>query len=293
MANAKGLKGRIESIKNTKKTTKAMELVSGAKMRRAVDSVVKTRDYYTTVKTMVETLRQKVDIVSETSLVPFFSTPQDGGKTLVIVLTSNRGLCGAFNSNIVKQVLKYKEEHPNEELSIMGIGKKGVAMLSAFDVKSDFAYEKDDGATDDSSVREVAEMAYKQFEKGEVQRVFVAYTHYESPINQTAVMQQLYPLPEMAGEQEAATEAKALYTYEPSESAVLLHIIPRFGEVQLYQALLESNASEHSSRMIAMKNATDAAGEMANELKLVYNRARQAAITQEIAEISAGTAAVS
>lgn len=312
MANAKEIKGRIASIKNTQKTTKAMELVSGAKMRKAVQAATRSRAYKRAAWSIARNLRQNAADQVDQSLMRFFhSMPgefeagvgeitqaEPNGKTLVIVFTSNRGLCGAFNSSVVKKVAALKQiSGSNHTVEIIGIGKKGVAMLNSIGVRATEAFEKDDSAQTDESIREVAAIAYDRFKSGEFHRVMIATTYFESPVVQTAHIQQLYPLPVHPESEEKAEEARAagmhLTTFEPSPSAVLEFLIPRIAEVELYQALLESNASEHSARMIAMKNASDAAKEMGEDLKLAYNRARQAAITQEIAEIAAGSAAVS
>lgn len=309
MANAKEIKGRIASIKNTQKTTKAMELVSGAKMRKAVQAATRSRAYKRAVWSLAQNLQEnEIEQIDESIMRFFESMPgafqtgigptrkaETNEKTLLIVFTSNRGLCGAFNSSIVKKVAALHQVSVNADaIEVIGIGKKGVAMMNSIGIHSTQAYEKDDSAQTDESIREIAAIAYERFKSGEVDRVMIATTYFESPVLQTAHIQQLYPLPiDTEAEEETETTTTRLTTFEPSPSAVLEFLIPRIAEVELYQALLESNASEHSARMIAMKNASDAAKEMGEDLKLAYNRARQAAITQEIAEIAAGSAAVS
>lgn len=294
MANAKEIKGRLSSIKNTKKTTRAMELVSGAKMRKAVEATLATREYYDTAWTIMNRLRAKVDIDPGTTAERFFTEPAEGGKTTIVMFTSNRGLCGAFNTNIIKLVMNEIEARGKENVEIVGIGKKGVGTLSAFGVDVASAYEKDDSARTDESIRDVMASVHKSFKDGQTDRVLIAYTNYVSAVDQRATLVPLFPFGDSSPVESAPDEeSNDLYTYEPSAESVLEFIIPRVAEVVLYQALLESNASEHSARMIAMKNATDAASEMAHDLTLEYNRARQAAITKEIAEIAAGSAAVS
>lgn len=301
MATAKEIKQRIRSIKNTQKTTKAMELVSGAKMRKAVQSAVNARSYYKAAWTIASRIRNNAGSDVDTDLLSFF---QDNGKTTepqkttVVMFTSNRGLCGAFNSNVTKKVINFVQENGgNEFVEVIAVGKKGVATLNSIGIKTYQAYDKDDTAQDDSSVREVAAYLYDHFKRKSTDRVMVAYTEFVSPMEQNAEIKQLYPFTkegfDKSVQEEIEDNLNHVYTYEPSPTAVLNFLIPRIAEVELYQALLESNASEHSARMLAMKNASEAAGEMSQELKLVYNRARQAAITQEIAEIAAGSAAVS
>ncbi len=294
MGNARDIKSRLKSIKSTQKTTHAMELVSGAKMRKAVESAVKTREYRAVSWAIMKRLRAGVTLPETDPLSRFFAEPS-GHRTLVVAFTSNRGLCGGFNSQIVKLITQHARENEDEEIQIIGVGKRGVGSLTSLDMNVVQAYPKDDLAKDDSSVREIASIIHKQFSDSEVDRVLIAYTDYQSPIAQTPRLEQLFPFPTETAlgvdEEEAQTNG-ASYTHEPSEEEVLSTVIPRAAEVLLYQALLESNASEHSSRMVAMKNATEAAGEMAEELQLEFNRARQAAITNEIAEIAAGAAAV-
>lgn len=303
---AREIKERLKSIKNTQKITRTMELVSAAKMRRAISSAMDSRPYASLAWSIAQRLRQN-NGDSTDPIYRFFDPiqPDKATHTTILLLTSNRGLCGAFNSHVIKQVVRYIETNPNETVDVIGVGKKGVSTLKAFGKSVELAYEKDDSARTDDSIRDIALYAHTKFNDGKTDKVLLAYTDFKSPIVQTAVLKQLFPFPLEAAIEEAidnveepkeAIEQAAQdleYTYEPSEREVLEHLVPRIAISELYQALLESNASEHSSRMLAMKNASDAAGEMKNELTLAFNRARQAGITQEIAEISAGSAAVS
>ena len=311
MAQAQEIKNRLRSIKNTQKTTKAMELVSGAKMRRAVEAVSQTRSYYTLLWDLLDRVRSKVNLTEVDILVRFFdfellpektSEPQH---TTIVCYTSNRGLCGAFNSNVIKKVLETIETYGKENIDVVAIGKKGVNTLTSLGIHVSEAYEKDDSAKDDTSLTSLVKQLMLRFKNGETDRIIVVYTDYKSPLIQKVVAKQLFPITkeESIGERVMQTQNPIIrqqsldtyipYSYEPSSIIVLEYILPRIAEVQMYQALLESNASEHSSRMIAMKNATDNAKEMGDELTLIFNRARQASITQEIAEISAGAASVS
>lgn len=300
MATPKEIKSRIQSIKNTQKTTKAMELVSGAKMRKAVGAAIQTRSYHQAVWSLLTRLRRRVALEQEHPLKRFFTEPSaDAINTTIVVYTSNRGLCGAFNSNVIKQVIAYVREHPQERCSIIAVGKKGSATLTLLNLNVEQAYTKDDKTNTDASVIEIATALHRSFRDGTVDKVLVAYTDYKTAMVQLPQLVQLYPLPATAPiSQDIApvveeTTAQPLPTlYEPSKQDILSSLIPRAAEVQLYQALLESNASEHSSRMVAMKSATEAAAEMRDELILAFNRARQAAITKEIAEIAAGSAAL-
>lgn len=302
------IKNRLRSIKNSKKITKAMELVSAAKMRRAVQAALNTRTYANMLWEIVNRIVAGVELKSTDAARHFFVAPAvvDRSERITIVLyTSNRGLCGAFNSNIVKRALRLIQDHGQENVEVIAIGKKGVNTLNTLGIKAELAYAKDDSAKDTGSVTEVAAYLYTQFKERKTDRVLVLYTDYRSAVSQVSVVRQLFPLIQTGSIAEAvenetdvplqATPHLLLsdYLYEPTKLDVLDYIVPRLAEAQLYQALLESNASEHSARMLAMKSATDAAGEMIDELVLAFNRARQASITKEIAEISAGTAAVS
>lgn len=294
MATAKEIKQRIKSINNTAKTTKAMELVSAAKMRRASEAAHKSREYRAIAHGILSRLRQSAFNEADAQVRRFFADAQEGGKTTLVVFSSNRGLCGAFNTNVIKTVAAYIEEHPQEEIDLVCIGKKGVRMLSSLGYNARLAYEKDDAAMDNASIRDIAATLYKEYQEGNTDRIAVIYSDYVSPMEQKPQVKALYPIAD-ANKTETTDNAElaGVHAYEPSGIDVLSHIVPRIAEVELYQALLESNASEHAARMLAMKNATEAAKDMGKQLKLAYNRARQAAITKEIAEIAAGKAAVS
>lgn len=305
-AGTKQIKARIKSIKNTKKVTKAMELVAAAKMRRAVERALETRTYAELAWQTALRLSKSKSIPSSDYLHRFFKPAEDPKKLLVIGFASNRGLCGAYNSNMVKVVLPFIREKGIENVEVIAVGKRLVGALSLYGIKPAMAYEKKDSARKATSVVNIANFAYEKFKAGEYDEVYVAYTDYKSSLLQEAVIRPLFPfqplqsitaavqsdLKEGLAETDKLERAGAQYIHEPSRRDVLSYLVPRLGELQLFQALLESNASEHSARMLAMKNANDSAGEMLDDLVLLYNRARQAAITQEIAEISAGMAAL-
>lgn len=300
------IKARIKSVRNTKKITKAMQLVAGAKMRRAVERALSSRDYSDLVWDLYRRLTISKQIEPDDVLQRFFHPASDPKKFLLIVLTSNRGLCGAFNSNVVKKAMKFINKHGQENVEVITIGKKGISLMSVFGVRPVMAYEKDDKASSAASMTNIAAYAYQKFLNNEVDQVAVAYTDFKTAISQEAVIHPLFPFIEALdltghiNETEAGMKVRkpielhkeVKYLFEPSKREVLAKLVPRLGEVKLYQALLESNASEHSARMLAMKNATDAAGEMLQDLTLLFNQTRQAAITREIAEISAGMAAL-
>lgn len=294
--NVKDIQRRLRSIKNTKKITKTMEMVSAAKMRRAVSSTLASRSYESLVKEIVTRLRSTVTVAENEPLARFFRPAPDSPHTTILMITSNRGLCGALNANVAKKALEIVKEIGDPRTDILALGKKGVQIVTGRGVNVELAYEKNDTVRDDSSIREISEYLYKKFVEGKTDRVLIIYPHFISAVSQTAKVQELYPFKKEIVESANGAEAEAtedIHIYEPGKKEILEYLVPRFGEVAIYQALLESNASEHSARRVAMKNATDAASDMVDELVLQWNKARQALITKEIAEISAGTAAVS
>jgi len=305
-AQTKEVKIRLQSIKNTRKITKAMELVAAAKMRRSVEAALTTRNYHSLTWGIVDRLINSQLWFNSNSPIKRFFEPVDEKPqhTTIVVFTSNRGLCGAFNSNVIKAMLPHLDRKSKNRSSLIAVGTKGAATLSSLGFEINMAYKKDDSAQNADSISGLAGSLFNSFKDKKTDRVMVAYTDYRSAISQQSVVRQLFPFkrpPEVgrgaddtprASEQFMSAPKQLEYLYEPNKYDLLDYLIPRIAEVELYQALLESNASEHSSRMVAMKNASDAAEEMVDDLLLVYNKARQASITQEIAEISAGSAAV-
>lgn len=303
MAGSKEIKQRLRSIKNTQKTTKAMELVSSAKMRRAVASAQGTRQYYHLLHDIFVRLHGPMMRKNKEQFRRFFASYEesDTSHTTIVAFASNRGLCGSFNANIVKTVKTLTDSTPRHELIV--VGKRLGMMLDESGVHFDRVYEKDDNARTNISTEDIALSLYDHFASATTDRVLIVYTNYRSPLVQEVAVAQLFPLLGESGIAQRMEEdltpvpveeliPRTKYIMEPTAYRILDYLIPRLVEVQLYQALLESNASEHSSRMIAMKNASDSAREMAQDLVLEFNKARQAHITQEIAEISAGMAAI-
>ncbi len=308
------IKRRITSIANTKKITKAMELVAAAKMRKAVDRVLASRNYSNLAWQTVLHLAQK----TKSSAYPLLK--QRASKKIALVLiSSNRGLCGGFNSQIVQKTISSIKKHKDsiEKTDIITLGERGRdgIIRHKYEVSADF--EKKDLTISISDINIMSQFLIDEFVKGTYDKVMVAYTDFISSIDQSPRIMQLLPLKtdekdEYLGEvtsfgkkdekkstsakatedKEEGEEAKYEYLFEPDPKQVLDFILPRLVETLIYQAVLESDASEHSARMMAMRNASDAASDMISELTLVFNKARQASITNEIAEISAGRAAL-
>jgi len=317
MASIKDIQRRIKSVKNTKKVTKAMEMVAAAKMRRAIESVLKTRTY---ANLSWETILHISKAANGSAASHKLLAKREEIKTVgMILVTSNRGLCAGFNTNIITKAHKSIEKHHKDgkKIEFVTIGKKGIGANKyyGYDVVAEFP--KEDIITEIKDVYDISKLVIDDYVSGKYDKVMVAYTDYVNAATQIPRVKQLLPVDvatedeylgvvgsdtrvgttkEMIGEkseQHLSSEKYAFdYTFEPSPLEVLDEMIPRLIEVQLFQALLESNASEHSARMTAMHQATDAASDMIDELTLSYNKARQEKITNEIAEISAGANAL-
>lgn len=299
------IKRRIRSVSSTRKITKAMELVAGAKMRRAVKAVLQTRSYANAAWEVVKNLSDKTD----SSKHPLLQKREKIKKVGVILIASNRGLCGSFNREIVEVVARYIKNHKNENIDIeaevflMGNRGKDIMFRHGHEVVAEF--NKLDVTTRVSEVSPLAKMAIADYISGKYDKIVIAYTDYKSAIVQSPRIRKLLPIDRQDDElgyvgkndknsfltDQLAFE-KNEYIFEPSPDVVLEQMLHRLVELQIYQALLESNASEHSARMMAMRNASDAALDMIDGLTMTFNRARQQNITTELADISAGRAAV-
>ena len=287
------IKRRIKSITSTRKITKAMELVAASKMRKAVSAALETRPF---AKEAWKTILQ-IGIKTDETLHPLLREHKETKRVLLLLMTSDRGLAGGFNANITRKALEQIKTYGEEvEIDVIAIGKNGEKALryakqniiaSFIDITNKPTYE---------DVLPIGRMVIDEYSKGSYDKVVIAYTDFVSAISQTPVIFDLLPLTHSdiihpTEEQEEETSTKE-YTFEPSAEAVLDRMLPQLVETMVYQAVLESAASEHSARMMAMRSASDSAGEMIDELTFSYNQARQSAITQEIAEISSGKAAL-
>ncbi len=280
----KAIKRRISSVKSTRKITKAMELVAASKMRRAVEAAVASRPYSSHAWEM---LTRMLRATAERAAHPLLESREEG-KTLVIVVTSNRGLCGGLNSNILRRTneLIATLESPD----FVSVGKKGDRALSKRGSNLVASFVDIGDTPTYLSIAPIARIATEGFINGTYNKVVMVYSEFISAIAQKPTVRQILPL--AVQEQQAVANSSEEFLFEPSADAVLETMIPRLVEVQLYQGMLEAAASEHSARMVAMRNATDAAKDMLDDLVFSWNRARQAAITKEIAEISSGMTAL-
>ncbi|MEA3398417.1 MAG: ATP synthase F1 subunit gamma [Patescibacteria group bacterium] len=319
MANTRDIQRRIKSVGNTKKITKAMEMVAAAKMRRAIEAVLKTRTYANLSWTTILHLSRCANSDSD-GLHPLLSKRNNPKKIGIILISSNRGLCGGFNTTVINKAHESVKKHQAEkkiDTDFILIGKKGALAHKYFGYNIAAEFPKVDIISEIKEVYPISKFVIDDFLSGEYDKIMVAYTDYVNAAKQIPRIKQLLPV-DISAEDEylgvvgkdervglskdfiKEKEKKYLsddkfsyeYIFEPNPREVLDEMIPRLIEVQLFQALLESNASEHSARMTAMHQATDAASDMVSELTLFYNKARQASITSEIAEISAGANAL-
>ncbi len=293
MAVGKEIKRRIKSIRNTKKITKAMELVAASKMKKAVNQTLQSRHY---AKYSQEVLGRVADTIKNSSH-PYL-VERKSKKELAIVITSNRGLCGAYNTQVFRLVMEFIKHHAGESYAFITIGKKGEAALRRLGQNVIATFPDLPDAPRLADVLPIANLAIAEFEKEGYDHVHVLYTDYVSALSQVPKNVQLLPVSksEMADATlalDGGVKSQGEYLLEPNSESLIIELIEDLSRMHIYQMLLESIASEQSSRMIAMKNASDAAGEIIDELTLVFNKARQASITQEISEISAGMASVS
>jgi F-type H+-transporting ATPase subunit gamma len=285
MANLKSIKKRIVSVKNTRQITKAMKMVSAAKLRRAQENVVAARPYAAKLAEVLERLASGQD--SDTS--PLLQR-RVADKALLIVVTSDRGLCGGFNANISKAAERFVKEKKSEysELSILTVGRKGYEFLknrqkifkNYTSIFSNLNYQ---------TAALLAQDVIAGFVAEEYDDVFILYNAFRSVMSQDITLEQLLPISAGAA---AADEQPLEYIYEPAKGELLAEILPKHIEVQVFKALLESVASEHGARMTAMDSASKNATEMIGKLTLQYNRARQAAITTELMEIISGAESI-
>jgi F-type H+-transporting ATPase subunit gamma len=294
MASLKALKGRIASVKSTQKITKAMQMVAAAKLRRAQQAAVAGRPYAERMEKVIASLAAKV-ARSPQSPKLLAGTGKDETH-LLVVCTSDRGLAGAFNSNIVRAARKKADELTREGKNVYFylVGRKGRAVIQRLYPKQ-IVHQFDTSAIKQvtfADAQAIAADIVDRYTTDGLDIVHLFYARFRSALVQEPVGQQIIPVPPAEGEDGAAGGVSAAVEYEPEEDEILAEILPRAIAVQIYRALLENAASEQGSRMTAMDNATRNAGDMINRLSIQYNRTRQAAITTELVEIISGAEAL-
>lgn len=298
MADLKQLKNRIKSVKSTQKITKAMKMVAAAKLRRAKENAEAARPYADAMAQMLSTLASGSANAGHAPALLAGNGPIDGRAEthLLIVATSDRGLCGGFNSSIARATRRKIIELQNQGkvVQLFFIGRKGYDQLrmdfSHLEVGRLFDATKGKMSYADAEV--IAKQVIAPFEAMEIDQIHIVYNHFKNAISQIVTFQQLVPLPLAALVADETPQAAVPYEYEPEEQAVLNTLLPKNVGMQIFKALLENAASEQGARMTAMDNATRNAGEMIKKLTLVYNRTRQAVITKELIEIISGAEAV-
>jgi len=286
MANLKEIRSRITSVGSTMQITSAMKMVSAAKLKRAQDAIVQLRPYADKLREILQNISSTLD----SSVGGDLTVQREVKKILLVVVTSNRGLAGAFNSNVIKKVNLILTESKNSgaEVELLTVGKKGFDLLR----KQSKIYKNSSSLWDNLNFEDVAQISEEITEKflaGEFDQVRIVYNQFKNAATQIIVDEQYLPVQiETGGEATSSVD----YIFEPSKEKIVTDLIPQTLKTQLYKAILDSNASEHGARMTAMHKATDNADSLRKELVLQYNKERQAAITNEILEIVGGAEAL-
>jgi len=290
-ANLKEVRGRIASVKSTMQITKAMKMVSASKLRRATDKIVQIRPYADQLNEVLTNIVSNLQ--GELNLS--FAEERELKKVLIVVVSGDKGLCGGFNANVIKLAKnliqeKYADLYAKGGVEMMFIGKKATDGFKAFNFYKNTNYMDIVGKLTFEKSAEAAQHIMTLFEKGEYDRVEVVYNMFKNAAVQVPTVEQYLPVKTTAAGEGVATSD---YIFEPGKEEILEALVPKILKTQFFRYLLDSNASEHGARMTAMDKATDNANELLKELSIMYNRARQAAITTELSEIVSGAAALS
>jgi F-type H+-transporting ATPase subunit gamma len=285
MANLKEIRNRIGSIKSTMQITSAMKMVSASKLKKAQDAIIAMRPYSSKLTELLQNLSTTLD----GEIGGAYTNQREVSKVLLVVVTSNRGLCGGFNSSIVKETIRNIEEnYSNVSVDIFGLGKKGADVLG----KQFNVIETNNEIFDKltfANTAEIAEKLMNLFVDGTYDKIEIIYNQFKNAATQIPQVEDFLPIKAVA---EGQSNSNTDYIFEPSKEEIILELIPKSLKMQLYKAVRDSFAAEHGARMTAMHKATDNAKELRDELLLTYNKARQAAITNEILEIVGGAEAL-
>ena len=287
MPNLKEVRTRIKSVSSTQQITKAMKVVSAAKLRKAQDAIIQIRPYSNKLSQILSNLSSNLD----DEIISAYSSEREIKKVLIVVITSNRGLCGGFNASVIKNVIKKIDgDYKGKIVDLICIGKKGTdffikrtnkILTSNSELFNNILFEP---------VAEIASEMMNKFLLGTYDRIEIAHNQFKNAGVQTVVSEQFLPIPKSISSQK--NKKISDYIFEPSKEFIVRELIPKSLKTQLYRAILDSNAGEHGARMTAMDKATENASELLKDLKLTYNKARQAAITKEILEIVSGAEAL-
>ena len=286
MAGLRDIRRRIKSIQGTRKITRAMQLVSAAKMRKSQNAVLASRSYASVAQSLAGKVADLPNVRAE-----LFRTYPKAQKAAVLMLSTNRGLVGSLNTNLFSQLKKLEADEAGAKLEFITYGKKVRQTARRLDKKVIADFEKSDRAVSVRDVYPITKLVTSLYKSGEYKKVFIIYNHFYSTLSQKSTVSQILPFKDDLITTDEAEDFESDY-FEPSPAYVLGNLLPRIVESRIYQDILESNASEHSARMVMMKNATDAAGDLISDLTLTYNQLRQAKITTELAEITSGKIAL-
>jgi len=294
MASLKEVRNRITSVNSTQQITKAMKMVAAAKLRRAQDAIIQMRPYAKKLSEMLAT----VSAGAETAADSPFKKARTIERVLIITVTSDRGLCGAFNTNVIKAATaliqgKYAAQVAKGNVEVLALGKKGGEAFARRGFKVNTAFMDVYSRLSFGVIKEAAESVMADFVAGKYDAVEVVFNEFKNVATQIIRADQFLPIAADAEGLQKMSKTASNYTFEPSEEQIVQDLIPKTLKIQLYRAVLESNASEHGARMTAMDKATENAQDLLKDLRLQYNRSRQAAITKEILEIVGGAEALS
>jgi F-type H+-transporting ATPase subunit gamma len=291
VASLRDIRRRIASVQNTRKITKAMEMVAAAKLRRNQARIEALRPYADgMIRMMIDLAKYSID----TRQFALLGERAEVRTVAVVAMTGDRGLAGAFNANVVRRAMEVEAQlrSSGAETRLIAVGKKGVGSLRFRGCSMERTWEGLSDRPEYTDAKEIAKELIDLYVSGAVDRVRLVYNHFTSPIEQTLMDDVVLPVPRAAVTSSQGKTAPFVYTYEPDAPAILESLLPAYIEIAVYRALLESSASEQGARMTAMRNASDSAEEILGSLTLAFNRARQAAITQEILEVVAGAEAL-
>ncbi|MEP7214071.1 MAG: ATP synthase F1 subunit gamma [Acidobacteriota bacterium] len=290
MASLLDMRRRIKSVKNTQQITKAMKMVAAAKLKRAQDRVTSSRPF---AGKMTEVLGGLSSKVADEFSHPLLDARGDE-KYLVVLISADKGLAGAFNANIIKATQAFMREHPGKSTELIPVGRKGRDFFKRREavIVDEYIGLTGSGQVVHADAVAIAQKLIKTFtDDTTIDKVFIAFTEFKTVLSQKPIIEQLLPIPQTAGEEAAETGTQAEYIYEQPASEIFGRLLPKQVETQIYRGMIESVASEQGSRMTAMDSASKNAGELIDTLTLNMNRIRQAAITKEIIEVVSGAAA--
>ncbi len=284
------IRRRIRAVKSTQQITKAMKMVAASKLRRAQDRIMDARPFARQMLHVLNSLAARVDPAAH-ALLRSHEKPE-GKPVLLFVVTGDKGLCGSFNTNIIKSAATFLTEDPGREVALGLVGRKGRDFLLKRGFEVIFQEANFFSHLEYPHAQHIARAAIEAFVSERVATVYVLYNEFKSVLQQRIVFERLLPIPRLEGLDQLDPAARVDYLYEPSAQEIFEHLLPRHVEVQVYRALLESNAAEQAARMTAMDNATKNSSEMIEQLTLYMNKVRQAAITREIIEVVSGAEAL-